>query len=88
VPRVAGQPASAIRDCGIDNPNHGAPGCDGIYRGMQRAKKLAIVGYVAGGLLAAGAVTLFVLAPRERASKFVACAPASKLDGLSCQMRF
>jgi hypothetical protein len=61
VPRVAGQPASAIRDCGIDNPNHGAPGCDGIYRGMQRAKKLAIV---------------------------VACAPASKLDGLSCQMRF
>jgi tetratricopeptide (TPR) repeat protein len=87
---VSGQGASmrVISGCGIDDPNRGAAGCETIYRDLQRSKWVAIAGFAGGGLLAAGAVTLFVLAPRQRPTAELACAPGLLLDGLTCRLTF
>jgi tetratricopeptide (TPR) repeat protein len=87
---TSGQGASArtISGCGIADPNRGAAGCEAIYRDLDRSKKLAIVGFAAGGVLGAAAVTLFLLTPREVLATQVACAPAPLFDSISCRLSF
>jgi tetratricopeptide (TPR) repeat protein len=86
-PATTGSP-TVQRTCGADDPGHGAPGCDGIYRQMQLAKRLAIAGYALSGVLAAGSVALFVLPRIDRAPSDMACAPTVGLPGASCRFHF
>jgi tetratricopeptide (TPR) repeat protein len=85
VAATAGQLPSAPRECGAAERNRGAPGCDRIYKDMERSKKLAIAGYAAGGLFAAGALAALLLSSRPEGTA-LACAPSA--FGGSCQMRF
>jgi tetratricopeptide (TPR) repeat protein len=87
LPSVAGQPPSAPRECGVETVNHGAPGCDGIYKDMQRAKRLAITGYVVGGVLAGAAVAAFVVGSGGSDME-LSCAPWSSARGASCYVPF
>jgi hypothetical protein len=50
-----------VRDCGAKENDHGGPQCDALYNDMNRARNRAILGYATGGVLAAGALTLFLL---------------------------
>jgi hypothetical protein len=78
-----------IRDCGVDEPGRGGPGCAAIYSDMTRAKKLAVVGYVAGGILAAGSAALFVLSRDDRSRESAsACLPALTGLGGTCVLYF
>jgi tetratricopeptide (TPR) repeat protein len=72
------------RTCGVDEPNHGPRGCDAIYSDLKRAQKLAIAGYAAAGLLAAGAAALFLWGPDDREA--FACAAAH--SGGLCRISF
>ena len=86
---VASEPSR--RDCGADDEGRGGLSCDAIYRDMERAKTLALLGYAAGALLAGGAVTLFMISPwSDDADSMVriACAPASSLSGGTCRFTF
>ena len=85
---AVGQPASTPRECGAAERNRGAPGCDGIYRDMQRAKTLAVIGYAAAGLLTAGAITALLLSSGGDAPVEVACAPSPPLRGGGCRILF
>jgi hypothetical protein len=79
------------RDCGIQNENRGGEECARIYDDMNRAKTLMAIGYVAGGVLAAGALTLFLLEPsQERGADRVAlaCSPSLTVVGGSCRLAF
>jgi hypothetical protein len=56
---------------------------------MTRAKKLAVVGYVAGGILAAGSAALFVLSRDDRSRESAsACLPALTGLGGTCVLYF
>jgi tetratricopeptide (TPR) repeat protein len=81
-------PPDVRASCGAELERRGGPGCDAIYSDMQSARKLAIGGYVAGGLLAAGAVTLFLLSPSRGPTEVsVACGP-SLAPGAVCRVAF
>jgi hypothetical protein len=75
----------ASTTCGVDEKNHGPAGCDAIYSDFKHARNLAVAGYLAGGLLAAAAVTLFLLSPSDERA-VVACAPA--FAGGICRLAF
>ncbi len=90
VPTSPGQPPSTSRgDCGAREPNRGKDGCATIYSAYTRARTFAIASYVAGGLLAAGAVTMFVIVPREGgAGSEMACGPSPSFSGGWCRLAF
>jgi hypothetical protein len=67
--------------------------CRSIRNAHDRARVLAIVGYVAGGALAATSAVLFVLSSRrspgvDTARAAVACAPELPGPGLACRFSF
>jgi hypothetical protein len=79
------------KDCGVQNDNRGGEDCARLYDQVNRAKTIAVVGYVSGGLLAAGAATLFLLAPSPeapRAHAGVTCAPTLVAVGGICRLAF
>ena len=79
------------KDCGIQNENRGGEDCTRIYDDMNRAKTLMAIGYVAGGLLAAGAMTLFVLEPSKEgdtSQSALACTPSLTVVGGACRLTF
>jgi hypothetical protein len=80
--------SSGIRDCGIDDPGRGGPGCAGIYSDMRQARTMAIAGYVAGGLLAGGSATMFILSTGRSRHHAAACLPSVALVGGSCRLTF
>jgi hypothetical protein len=87
VSRLPGQPLSTPRDCGVTSANRGAVGCDSIYKQMQQSKHLAVAGYAIGGLLAVGAVTLWLLSPgRTTSAAELACVPSFVSGGGSCRI--
>jgi hypothetical protein len=86
--RAPNAPANVRATCGQELQDLGGRECQGIHSAMKRARTLAIVGYVASGVLAAGAVTLFVLSPSEEPSGVsLACAP-SVVPGAVCRLSF
>jgi hypothetical protein len=89
-PSPAGQPPSMSKgDCGARDPNRGKQGCETIYNSFTRARALAVTGYIAGGLLAVGAVTMFVMAPREGpGGSELACGISPTLDRGWCRLVF
>lgn len=80
--------SSGSRDCGVDDPGRGGPGCAGIYSDMRRARTMAIAGYLAGGVLAAGSATMFILSPRRQQQSAATCLPSVALIGGSCRLTF
>ena len=83
-PRLPGQPTT----CGVREQNRGAAGCSAIYADFARARGLAIAGYVAGGLLAAGAATLLVMSTNGTGGSVnIACGPGAGLAG-TCRLVF
>ena len=85
-----------------DDPTHRAPDCQtaqlsdecrSLRDDWQRARTLAIVGYVGAGVFAGAAATLFVLShrpapPESPPATGLACAPALPSPGLTCALRF
>jgi hypothetical protein len=49
---------------------------------------MAVAGYLAAGLLAAGSATMFILSPRHQQQSAAACVPSVALIGGSCQFSF
>jgi hypothetical protein len=87
----AGMATSRRKDCGVQNDNRGGDECARLYDDMNRAKTVAVIGYVSGGLLAAGAATLFLLQPsvEHRAARGgIACAPTITAVGGACRLMF
>ena len=78
------------RTCGVDELNRGARGCAEIYSDLDRARKLAIVGYAAGGALAVGAAALYLVAPRASDGQVASlvCGPMLAVSGGACRIRF
>lgn len=80
-----------VRDCGAENENRGGEECARIYDSMTRAKTIAAIGYVAGGLLAVGAGALFLLTPsaegRDQHASVV-CTPTFDAVGGACRFAF
>jgi len=72
--------------CGAGLPNRGAVGCSGLYDDMNGAKTIAVVGYVAAGVLGAGATLLFVLSGHAEPERRLACAPQGA--GIGCALAF
>jgi PEGA domain len=77
-----------ITDCNLQSPTQA---CKSISDAHDSARTLSIVGFVAGGALAAGAAALwFISTPKEHggASAGLACAPDVGSRGVACQLRF
>ena len=76
-------------DCGTDAPN---AACKAIQDSHSTARTLAIVGFVAGGVLAGASAVLFVMSsPAETKSgttSALACVPDVVSRGLSCRLQF
>ena len=76
-------------DCGTDAPN---AACKSIQDSHSTARTLAIVGFVAGGVLAGASVALFVMSsPGEAKSgttSALACVPDVVSRGVSCRLQF
>ena len=89
-PAPAGQPPSMSKgDCGAEDPNRGKEGCEALYNSFRRARALTITSYVAGGLLVAGAVTMFVMAPQDgTGGSELACGMSPTLDRGWCRLVF
>jgi hypothetical protein len=89
---LADNPQKMGINCGADDPGHGGQGCDPLYKDLQRATTLSIVGYGAGGLLAVGSALLFwTSAPPAGSADTgtgVACAPTWPAGGASCRFTF
>jgi hypothetical protein len=84
-------PGTIARDCGSSAPNRGGPGCASLYDDAGTAKTFAIVGFAAGGLLAAGSAFLFATSrPADGANaRALACGPTlSSSSGLLCRWSF
>jgi hypothetical protein len=88
----AGMATNRLRkDCGVQNDNRGGEDCARLYDDMNRAKTVAAIGYLSGGLLAAGAATLFVLQPSAGVGvtrTSIACAPTISAVGGACRLVF
>jgi hypothetical protein len=80
---------SGVSDCATEQLSDE---CRSIRDARDRARALAIVGYVGAGLFAATSATLWVLSSRPAsggtAPSSVACAPALSSPGLSCRFVF
>jgi hypothetical protein len=90
VPRSDGM---AMAACGLTEPNRGYdPRCAELYRDGERARVLAIGGYVGAAAFMAGSVGLFVLARSDRRHgdprPALACGPVASHPGLSCRLAF
>ena len=78
------------RSCGINLPNHGGGACPTLYDEWKSARRLGIIGLIAGGALAVTSATFFVLSARRDAEaqpappRWLACAPNIAGLGLSC----
>jgi hypothetical protein len=86
-------PAHKVSACGTADPNRGVlPVCGDLYGQFDRARTLAIVGYVAGGALAIGSAILFVVSGNDDESKSphaLACGPSGLgARGVSCVVSF
>jgi len=72
-------PMNELHKCDADRrvKAYGGPECASLLADGDAAASRALVGFIAGGVLAAGAVTLFVLSNRspEAQSHALACAP-------------
>lgn len=88
-PDPANPLSKTIPDCNTTSPT---PTCQAIQDSHESAKKLSIIGFVAGGALTAGAAVLWVLSsPKERAggsSTAIACTPDFGTRGVACRMQF
>ena len=89
----SGMPTNRTRnDCGAQNENRGGDECLRLYDQMNGAKTFAVIGYVSGALLAAGAATLFLLAPsrdgNETIQSSLVCAPTLATVGGNCRLVF
>jgi PEGA domain-containing protein len=66
--------------------------CEGIMKSHDSARTLSIVGFVAGGVLGAGAAVLWILSsPKEKgsgSSTAFACAPDVGTRGVACRLQF
>jgi hypothetical protein len=81
-------PSTMIPDCNTTAPT--GP-CKALMDSHESARTLSIVGFVAGGVLTAGAAVLWVLSsPKERAgsSSAFACTPDLGTRGVACGMQF
>jgi len=67
-------PGTTTAACGEKAPNRGGGICKDLYEDVQSAGRLAVFGFVAGGVLAAAAVTAFVL-DRDPAEEPYALSP-------------
>jgi hypothetical protein len=83
-----------IYDCGTDALT---AACEDIKKSHESARTLSIVGFVAGGVLAAGAAVLWMLSsPKERAGSTsasasgsgFACTPDLGTRGVACRLQF
>ena len=87
-----GDPNVGSSLCAEPAPNRGADGCLAIYNRYTSEKNLAIIGYAAGGALAATALTLFLISPRSSSSSSekvaFGCAPDLVNPGGSCRFWF
>jgi hypothetical protein len=82
---------SGTRTCGTDLPDFGGARCSGLYDDWNSSRKLSIAGFVAGGVLAAASITLFLVSANrtpDRSSVAMGCAPDVHGVGLSCVARF
>jgi len=88
-PDPANPLSKTIPDCNTTAPT---PACQDLQDSHESAKKLSIIGFVAGGVLTAGAAVLWVLSsPKERAagsSTAIACTPDFGTRGVACRMQF
>ena len=89
IPDPANPLSQTIQDC---NTTFLSPDCKAIQDSHESARKLSIIGFVAGGVLTAGAAVLWVLSsPKERAggsSTAIACTPDFGTRGVACRMQF
>jgi PEGA domain-containing protein len=74
-------------DCGTDAIS---PACKPIKNAHDQAVTLSIVGFVAGGALAAGATVLYLMSAPEsgHTSAGLGCVPNPATRGLTCSLRF
>jgi len=88
-PDPANPLSKTIPDCNTTAPT---PACQDLQDSHESAKKLSIIGFVAGGVLTAGAAVLWVLSsPKERAAgsgTAIACTPDFGTRGVACRMQF
>jgi len=91
---TAGDPAHRTFDCQTAQLSDT---CASLRDSWQRARTLAIVGYVGAGVFAGASAALFVLAHRQAAATesgdgvtpgHLACAPAWPAAGLNCRLAF
>jgi hypothetical protein len=85
-------PMNELHKCDADGrvKQFGGAECASLLADGDAAASRALVGFIAGGVLAAGAVTLFVLSNRspEAQSHALACAPNVGTSGVTCAFRF
>ncbi len=80
-------------DCQVKDPlQRGGPGCLTLYNKYTSDERLAIIGFAAGGALAAASLTLFLVAPRASAGApertALSCAPTVTDPGVTCRLSF
>lgn len=84
-------PLTADGHCGTPAPQAGGGACQSFIDASNRAHNVAIGAFVAGGVLAATAATLYFLSPStasvEPAMAF-ACIPSVGQFGAACSVRF
>lgn len=88
------------RSCGTDLDGYGGPECAGLNDDWSSARRLALIGFAAGGALAVGSAILFVKsqpteAARSESVSHLSCRPdvgaLGRVDGrlgLACGARF
>jgi hypothetical protein len=78
-----------LRDCGESLPSRGSAVCQSLYDASKQGRTVALIGYGAGALLAAGAAVLFRGSRPEGASgSSLACVPELPSLAMSCAVRF
>jgi hypothetical protein len=83
-------PTGAFKDCGAGAPSYGGAGCAAIHDDLTGARTLALVGWSAGAVLAAGAIILFETSsgPATTTTAAMPCSPDLAGKGLSCRLTF
>jgi hypothetical protein len=76
-------------ECGEHNPNRGGSACSSLFNDATAARQLSVVGFAAGGVLAAASVVFFAITPdRPQDGVSLACTPTLGRPGLACGGRF
>jgi hypothetical protein len=82
-------PSTWLRDCGESLPSRGSAACQSLYDASKQGRTIALIGYGAGAVLAAGAAVLFRASRPEGASgPSLACVPEPPSLAMSCAIRF